>query len=777
MITALETSHLSVTPGESARLDIQVTNTADVIDGITALVDGINPDWVRLERPLLSVFPDSSDSVGVVFDIPNTCPAGDYLVVVRIVSTLDANRQSVQDFWLTVEEAIDLELTLTPSIVSGGGKAEFVATVENTSNTEAAVTVNAWESTRAIDCRVEPASIVLPYGESASVDISLRGPRPWFGQPLPYAIVLTAQVDDTVVERSATFNQKPRIARGVITAIILAAIILLWAIIFLLVISELRSGEDPQKAIATDFVGGAANVPLADVAGLATGTITAASTGEGVERITVEANRIKADGELQPVGSVASGEEGQYELPALVPGTYKFRYSADGFDDLWYPGVASSDDAEQIRIVPKSVATPEELAASSSLDLVVSGDLGVIVGEVAPPADSTNVALTVAATLVPSASAGDAAPGSSSDGAAGEAPADASGGAPGGEAPEVTDGSTPDAAPAADASADAPPSFDGIVDGLRFEISDLPTPATYDIRISGDGFETQVVRQQLGGGDGVVLNTVRLSAAEGSVSGIVVDQSGSRLGDVLVTARAGEKTFTATTPTAGLVGEFQFVGLETPETYVLTFERESFSGESLALSLEPGEDRVGLEARLVGGNGTITGVAVDADGLAVGGAAVTISGGETEAETATLTTGTPGSFVVSDLTVPQRYTVTITADGFQTETVGATLLASGTTNVGSVTLLPLTSDVRGAVSVGSNGVGDVTVTLSNGQTNRTTVSATNPAGQFAFSGVAEGSYTVTFDRGDLDQRVLLVRVDAGVDVIQNAAMTQSAVAP
>jgi Carboxypeptidase regulatory-like domain len=761
MITALETSHLSVTPGRSARVDIQVTNTADVIDGITALVDGINPDWVRLERPLLSVFPDASDSVGVVFDIPRTCPAGDYLVVVRVVSTLDATRESVQDFWLTVEEIVDLQLALTPSIVSGGAKARFAATVANTSNTEVEVTVNAWEPTRAIDCRVEPQSIVLPYGESARVDIDLRGPRPWFGQPLPHAIVVTAQIDDTVVEQSASFNQKPRIPRGLITAVILACIVLLWALIFLWVISEIRDGDVVTKAVATDFVGGADNIPLADIAGLAEGRITAATTGEGVERITVEANRVTADGELLPVGSVASGEDGRYALTALVPGTYLLRFSADGYDDLWYPGVPTPDEAMQIPIVPTSVATPDELAASSGLDIEISGDVGRLRGAVAPPADSADVVLTVTATPVPEGAVA--------------APADAGAGVDGAGAPIVGDGSAPAADGPIGPDGTPLPVYEQVTTDLTFDLQGLPTPATYDVRISGDGFETQEVRQTLGGGDAVYMNTVRLGAADGSISGIVVNQSDSRLGDVTVTARAGEKTFTATTPTAGLIGEFQFVGLDTPETYVLTFEREGFGGNSLALSLAPGENRTGLRAVLVGGNGTVTGTAVDGNGLAVGGAAVTVAGGETEAETATLTTGSAGSFVVSDLDVPQRYTVTVSAEGFQTETVSATLLASGTTNVGNITLLPVTSDIRGTVTLDGTGVGDVTVTLGNGQTSRSTVSATNPAGQFAFSGVTEGTYTLTVDRDDVDRKVVLVRVVGGVDVVRDVAVTRAAV--
>lgn len=776
MKTDLQISHLTVNPGVSSRVDIAVTNTSEVIDGVTAIVDGINPDWVRLERPLVSVFPDASDSVTLVFDIPPTCPAGDYLVVVHVVSTLDATRESVQDFWLTVTESIDLDIGLTPSIITGGKTAAFTALVTNASNTEVETTVNAWEPTRAIDCRVEPQSIMLPYQESARVDIDLRGPRPWFGQPTPYSIVVTAQTDETVVEKTATFNQKPRIPRGVITAIILGLIILLWALIFLWVISEVRNRENVTKAIATDFFTGADDVPLAAVAGEAGGRITASTNGEGIESITVEANRITADGELQPISSVASDEDGAYSLPALVPGTYKLRFSADGFPDVWYPDSPDAAGAEEIPIVPAAVATDEEQALADSLDVVMTGELGRLVGAIALPPDSPQVPLTVTVTpadIDPADGdgAGDGADGDAGGGAdidSGTVPADGSGGdaAAGGDAAGGGD---------AGAGADAPdadvPTFTQVTEDGRIDIDGLPTPATYDVTITGAGFDSQQLTAELGGGDAAVLNTVRMSAASGEISGITVDQAGSRLGDVTVTASAGDRTFSAVTPTAGDVGTFRFVGLETPQTYVLNFARDGFSSSSQALSLEPGQSRDGLSATLVGGNGTISGVVVDTAGVPVGGAQVDITGGDVAASTATLTTGSPGAFFVSDLPVPNRYAVTVSADGFQTETVDATLLVSGERSVGTVTVLPLTAEIRGTVSTGGRGVGDVVVTLDDGTTPRSTVSATNPAGLYAFSGVPAGTYTLTFERFDLERRVVLVQVDAGVDVDQPVTLT------
>ncbi|HRD99889.1 MAG TPA: hypothetical protein PLV68_01250, partial [Ilumatobacteraceae bacterium] len=70
MRTAVATSHLSVTPGTPATLDVDVTNTADIIDGITATIQGLDPSWVSLVVPVVSLFPQSSATLSLRIDLP-----------------------------------------------------------------------------------------------------------------------------------------------------------------------------------------------------------------------------------------------------------------------------------------------------------------------------------------------------------------------------------------------------------------------------------------------------------------------------------------------------------------------------------------------------------------------------------------------------------------------------------------------------------------------------------------------------------------------------------
>jgi len=243
---------------------------------------------------------------------------------------------------------------------------------------------------------------------------------------------------------------------------------------------------------------------------------------------------------------------------------------------------------------------------------------------------------------------------------------------------------------------------------------------------------------------------------------------------VAVTARSGDIEVRSITPTSGNVGQFRIVGLPTPETYALTFELPNYSSTTEALSLAAGENRTGLSPTLVGGSGTVTGVAVSPDGRALGGITVVVLGDAFRSETTTLTTsgagGAAGSFTITDLPVPASYTVSLGSDRVQTETVGTTFFAAGPQSVGNVVLLPVDSQVRGVVSGPGGGLGEVTVTLSDGFRPRVTTSATNPAGTYAFANVAEGWYTLTFERTGFATKVVLVEVVAGIDRLQDTAL-------
>ena len=325
MRTTVETERLQIHPGRPGTLDIDVVNTSDVIDGLSATVDGLDPAFVRVTPPVVTLFPDSVGRLTVTLDLPKTYPAGDSFLNVRVNSTVDAGVQTENAVWITVDSVEAAEISLRPSLVVAGSEARFGVIITNTGNVTTDFAFEAVEPTRAIECRVIPPTTSVPPGQSRAVYVFARGKRPWFSQVVARTIRIEAKAPTVTLEETARFNQKPRIPRGVLTALILASIIALWALIFLFVISYLRNSGAPQKAVpATWNAGGIKEVPLASVVGTISGKVTASTTKAGLARITVEAYRVKtgADGTQSTTlsASGATGDDGTYTLGALLPG-------------------------------------------------------------------------------------------------------------------------------------------------------------------------------------------------------------------------------------------------------------------------------------------------------------------------------------------------------------------------------------------------------------------------------------------------------------------------
>jgi hypothetical protein len=136
---------------------------------------------------------------------------------------------------------------------------------------------------------------------------------------------------------------------------------------------------------------------------------------------------------------------------------------------------------------------------------------------------------------------------------------------------------------------------------------------------------------------------------------------------------------------------------------------------------------------------------------------------------ATLTTngpaGTAGSFTITGLPVPSDCTVTFAADGYQTETYPAAFTNAGLVGIGPITMLPVEATIEGTVRSGGAGVGEITVTATDGAKSQVTTSATNPAGAYAFVDLPAGSYTLTFARPGYATRIVLVTVAEGESAV------------
>lgn len=319
-------------------------------------------------------------------------------------------------------------------------------------------------------------------------------------------------------------------------------------------------------------------------------------------------------------------------------------------------------------------------------------------------------------------------------------------------------------------------------DGGRFRFaSGLDVPALYRVTAVKPGFEAASMVAELTATAPSVDLALVLEAATGRLGGRVTGPDGGALTDATITVSSSTITYTTTVASSGdAAGTWSIDGVATPASYVVAAVSPGYATASVVVNLAGGEARVGVDLTLQQGAGTIRGL-VASRGVGVGGATVTATqvGGDVVRSTTTLTQpGLLGRFDLPGLPLG-RYTLTVEGDGWLTET-SQVVLDRGDVEVALTDLRLATATVQGRVyqqalvtpacgypandydptTVRAQPCGNVGVTVSNLEGTWRTTSAGSDGG-FVISGIAPGTYTVSFERFGYVPASLTVTLEAG----------------
>ena len=717
-----------LSPGSSVIVDIDVFNTGDTIDGITARVIGLDVDWITSTPAQLALFPETNGRIQLRITLPAEFPAGDHTVTVEVTSSVNRQDVAYADIDLSVVPITKASMMLVPAVVLGKGKGRFTIMAENTGNTPVSLAFAGTDPERAVQFKFEPTVVEVPPGETIGTALLVRGKRRFLGADTNHPITVLAEVGSEQLEAQGTFSQRPVISRGPLTMVVLVLVVALWAFAFLFGLSKVLGRDQLAKSVPASFFasapGGAGGTPAgavskqgaasADLGGSIAGSVNALSTTNGVGRITVEAIRESKNGPVL-VSSAATQEDGTYALEGLLPGVYKLRFSSSGFKEAWFPAGTTITNAKPI---PVSATTQ-----TKGINVTIEGLPGSLSGKVDPGFASSAVPVSVSVRQIVN--------------------------------------SVPASSPVGG----------GTTDALnQFIVSNIQTPGTYELTFNATGYQSTTVTQTLRGGEQLVTNTVRLNANPGTISGLVTDGT-SPLGGVVVTAIADGKALTSATPTSGIVGRFTIPNLPSPQTYLMTFSKDGFGAETITVDLGPGQDKNDLVITLTGGVGSVSGKAfADDHTTPLGDVTVTVAGGTTSLTTKTLSAGTQkGTYIVSGLPTlpsPAKYTVTFVLAGRETQTVPVSLGSSGLASDVDGVLPSILAKISGTItgSDAPGGLANATIAVTDGSTTRLATSASSPAGFFAVVGLPEGQYTVTVSAAGYKPKTTIVLITAGVDI-------------
>lgn len=750
MRVVADTLKLVAIPGSVVVLDLSVTNTSELIDGISARIIGLDPDQVISQPALLSLFPDADGHLVLRVAVPVTFPAGRHPLTVELLSSIPDTRPHHVDLDLVVEPRPQLACSLRPPVRRARRRSRHLVECRNTGNVELDLVLTAIDPERLLRTEFSSPALKVEPGTTGSVMLTVRGRRRLFGSDLDRPVAVTAADDTQHVQEAVTavLRQRPLVPRGVLTVAVLAIIIGLWAGAFLLGLTKVFSGDPLTKAAPASFFVTANSAQLAasgtslgtlaksgalpaGVGGGIAGTVTAASTGTGTGRIVVEALRVGRNG-LVPVSSAATQSDGSYLLLGLLPGRYYLRFSAPGFTTSWYPSAATQARAKLVEAFAQSV--------TRKADTNVIGLPASIRGTVdAGDAHPRPVTQVTARSLTGSATS-----------------------------PALKVTTKPDGS---------------------YVLTGLPAPGTYELGFVTDHYVPSTVIERVGGGQQRSEPTVRLSAGQGIISGTVVAKDPrtgkvTGLGGVTVTTSQNGQPISTVTPTQGAVGSFALAGLATPGTYVVSFSVPGFGARSDSFTLTGGQSLPLGSVLLTSGTGTVTGTVTSAQGTPgknqLGGVSVTVGGSATPI--ATTTVSGIGSYDLSGLAAPGAYTLTFSLPGYGSQTVPLRLAVGAPRQIVDVILSRAVGSLAGRVyDDAGNGVGGATITVTDGQTVVTTTSTAvgKPAkdGLYEVHDLAPGNYTVTVTHGSDREQTVLVTVGLPGPTCQNLRSVPSSTTP
>ncbi len=696
---------IDVSPGEPATFIVTITNASTAIDAYRSQVFGIDPEWVTVEPARLSLFPHDVENVMVTIALPVDYPAAHRTLAISVRSENDPDEFALDQVQLSVQPLSSASVAVDPVVITSGKSAVFGVVVTNDGNAPITATAVGTDPEDTATFVFEPPVVVVPAGRTEVVRTSVSGGRSWFGQPRARVFQLGVETDRRV-ETIATFIQRPRIGRWMLSLLGL----LLAAAVFAAVLSRTFNTVVDEAAVDEGIIenalsqgeAGGAVVPVNPAS--VSGSVVSLSSGTGVAGI--QAELFVADDTNVPIATAATDGEGTFGFASLGAGAYKLRFSGAGFDGVWYGDSPTPAEAAEIE-TKLGEPTPLEPFAIGARPGSVSGMI-----EADDPGGAV-VSLTVKGRLDPD---------------------------------------TPALVAEVESSADG-----------SFLFEEVPSPAVYRMEVSKPGHAIEQRDIVLGPAQALEGIEITLRPGDGVISG-TVSSTGGPLGGATVTATDGTTTIETVSLTEGTVGGFVLRNLATPGRYTVTVSRDGYADESRSVALDSAQTVSDFNVTLARAIGSISGHISVADLGLSGGITVTVTGGDVNVATTTVSAGDVGTFQVDQLPIPATYTVTFSRDGLlsQVRLVDLDPRAGRTDATGiDATLVQDRAVVRGIVrDVGGQPAARARVELTDGTTVYEFLTADDPAGRFEFGAIAAGAYTLSADLTGTTPVIVLVNVRA-----------------
>lgn len=192
----LDTPAVSVEPGGTADVSLQIRNSGSTVEEYRFEVVGPCATWTTVEPERVSLYPETAQTVTVRLRPPRESgtAAGESPYGIRVVPTSDPDQAVVPEGTVTVLPFTEITAELLPRSSHAARKGKHRIAVDNRGNTPVVAKLLAQPGSRRAVPRFGKGEFTIPPGRAEFTEVSVRAAKLiWVGPPQthPFQIAVT----------------------------------------------------------------------------------------------------------------------------------------------------------------------------------------------------------------------------------------------------------------------------------------------------------------------------------------------------------------------------------------------------------------------------------------------------------------------------------------------------------------------------------------------------------------------------------------------------------
>ncbi|MBX5457201.1 MAG: protein kinase [Thermogemmatispora sp.] len=277
---AVSPKTLTLVPGQTATVQLTLTNMGSIVDWFTPTVEGVPAEWLHGAGQEVQLNPGMQETVTLTINVARrpSHRAGQYHVLIRARSREQPQEYSQTNCVWTVQPFSEETLRLEPRRASGRGRASYTLAVANAGNAAARYQLEGEDDEQRLRYLFRVNPLELDSGREARIGLSVQERRRLIGREerIPFQVHLKALGERRSQSAAGEFVNKALLPPWIVPALL--AVVLIAGGALALARGLVPLPGKPGTAVSTPAPNVAATLTALVQTGASTATVAAVSS-------------------------------------------------------------------------------------------------------------------------------------------------------------------------------------------------------------------------------------------------------------------------------------------------------------------------------------------------------------------------------------------------------------------------------------------------------------------------------------------------------------------